>query len=133
MKNKNITRKMLYLLAIAFSTFCLLLMIIGVWIGHEVNRLCQEGKWEYHQTNCVNALIMILDDERQGYRTRNQAIWALGQLGDQRALMTLQKYYTAQIPDREPLDEMISQYELQKAIKLVQGSPNLLALLWRFD
>jgi hypothetical protein len=92
-----------------------------------------EGKWEYQQTNCVDALAMTLDDERQGYRTRNQAIWALGQLGDQQALMTLQKYYTAQIPDREPLDKMISQYELQKALRLVQGGPNILALLWRFD
>lgn len=132
MKIKHIKNKLLYLMAIGFSVFCLFLMITGVWIGHEAKRLCQEAKWEYQQNDCVDALIMTLDDEQQGYRTRNHAIWALGQFGDSRALATLQKHYTSNIPDREPLDEMISQYELKKAIDLANGGTNIISWMWRF-
>jgi hypothetical protein len=55
----------------------------------------------------------------------------LGEFGGSRALPVLQKYYTGNIPDREPLDEMISQYELKKAIELASGGPNITAWLWR--
>lgn len=131
MKIKNLKTKFLYLLAIGTSIFLLFLMITGVWIGHEAKKLCQEAKWEYKQEDCVEALMMTLNDEKQGYRTRNHAIWALGQLGDDRALPVLQKYYTDNIPDREPLDEVISQYELKKAINLTSGGLNIIAWMWR--
>ncbi len=131
MRIKNLKTKFLYLLAIGTSIFLLFLMITGVWIGHEAKKLCQEAKWEYKQEDCVEALIMTLNDEKQGYRTRNHAIWALGQFGDDRALPVLQKYYTDNIPDREPLDEMISQYELKKAINLTSGGLNIIAWMWR--
>ena len=131
MRIKNLKTKFLYLLAIGTSIFLLFLMITGVWIGHEAKKLCQEAKWEYKQEDCVEALIMTLNDEKQGYRTRNHAIWALGQFGDDRALPVLQKYYTDNIPDREPLDEVISQYELKKAINLTSGGLNIIAWMWR--
>lgn len=130
---KKLKAKMLYLFTLGASLFILFLMIIGVWIGHEAQRLCQEAKWEYQKTECVEALILTLDDEKQGFRTRNHAIWALGQFGDNRALPVLQKYYTGNIPAREPLDETISQYELKKAINLASGGNNLLAWLWRLS
>jgi len=53
-------------------------------------------------------------------------------LGDSRALPTLQKYYTGNIPNREPLDGVISQYELKKAINLTSGGVNLTAIFWRY-
>jgi hypothetical protein len=46
-------------------------------------------------------------------------------------LPVLEKYYTGDIPDREPLDRMISQYELKKAIDLASGGTNVASLLWR--
>lgn len=131
MRIKNLKTKFLYLLAIGTSIFLLFLMITGVWIGHEAKKLCQEAKWEYKQEDCVEALMMTLNDEKQGYRTRNHAIWALGQFGDSKASSALQKYYTNNIPDREPLDEMISQYELKKAINLTSGGLNITAWMWR--
>ncbi len=133
MKVKNIKAKFLYLFALGVSLFFLFFMITGVWIGHEAKRLCQEAKWEYKKTDCVEALIATLDDEKQGYRTRNHAIWALGQFGDERALPVLQKYYTGNIPDREPLDETISQYELKKAVNLANGGTNIISWMWRFE
>ena len=121
-----------YLFAVCTSIFLLFFFIGNVWIGHEAKRLCQEARWEYQKTNCVKALIMMLDDENQGYRTRNHAIWALGQFGDKRALLVLQKYYTGNIPKKEPLDLSISQYELKKAIKLANGGLNITAWVWRW-
>jgi len=55
----------------------------------------------------------------------------LGQLGDNRTLPVLQSYYTGDIPEREPLDKTISQYELKKAINLTSGGFNMSAIIWR--
>lgn len=120
------------ILSIGFSLFALFFFITNIWIGYEAKKLCQEAKWEYKKTDCVDALVLQLDDDKQGYRTRNHAIWALGQFGDSRALPVLEKYYTGDIPDREPLDETISQYELKKALNLARGEFNLTAWAWRW-
>ncbi len=132
LNTKNIKQKIFYLFAVGLTVILLFLLIGGVWIGYEVKRLCQEAKWEYQKTDCIEALITTLEDESQGYRTRNHAIWALGQLGDKQALPVLQKYYTGYIPDKEPLDKVISQYELEKAINLTSGGINITAWLWRW-
>jgi len=120
------------ILSIGFSLFALFFFITNIWIGHEAKRICQEAKWEYQKSDCVDALVAQLDDDKQGYRSRNHAIWALGQFGDRRALPILQKYYTGNIPDREPLDETISQYELKKAVELSSGALNITAWSWRW-
>ncbi|MBP7842790.1 HEAT repeat domain-containing protein [Candidatus Woesebacteria bacterium] len=130
MITNTLKEKVLYVLAIGLSIFLLFAFIGSVWIGHEAKSLCQTAVWQYGG-DCTQALLSQLDDEHQGYRNRNHAIWALGQSGDSRALSTLEKYYTGAIPDREPLDETISQYELQKAIKLVKGGTNISSLIWK--
>ncbi len=132
MKIRNSREKVFYIIAIGISITFLFLFIGSVWIGYEAKNICQNAKWQY-SGDCVEALITQLDDQHQGYRTRNHAIWALGQFGDSRALPILEKYYTGVIPDREPLDETISQYELEKAIKLVEGGTNITSWLWRSE
>lgn len=120
-----------YLAAIILSIGMLGFVIICTWIGYEVKRACLAATRQF-SGDCVDALRLVVTDDHQGFRTRNTAIWALGELGDDRALPTLQSIYTGVIPDREPLDTMISQYELKKAIALVQGGPNLTAFVWRW-
>ncbi len=132
MKIKGTKQKLAYLFAIGISVFLLFFFVTCVWIGYDAKKICQEAKWEYKKTDCVEALIDTLDDENQGYRTRNHAIWALGQFGDSRALPVLEKYYTGDIPDREPLDDVISQYELKKAINLANGGLNISSWVWRY-
>lgn len=131
-KIRNLKQKFFYLFAIGISVFFLFFFITNVWIGYEAKNICQNAKWQYRKTDCVEALIAELDDKNQGYRTRNHAIWALGELGDKRALPVLKKYYTGNIPNREPLDGMISQYELKKAVKLLEGGINITAWAWRW-
>ncbi|MFZ2664418.1 MAG: HEAT repeat domain-containing protein [Patescibacteria group bacterium] len=130
MKIKNIKQNLFYITAIGASIFFLLFFIGCSWIGYEVKNQCQNARRAYG-SDCVESLILLLKDERKGFRERNNAIWALGQLGDNRALPILQSYYTGNIPQREPLDGTISQYELKKAINLTSGGTNISAFIWR--
>ena len=127
---KNKKRTLVYLLAGLTLLFVLFFTATSFIIGRDVKRLCLEAKRDY-SGDCVEALITQLNDENQDFRARNHAVWALGQLGDSRALLTLQKYYTGNIPNKEPLDGAISQYELKKAINLTSGGVNLTAVFWR--
>ncbi len=131
MKTKPIYSLLLFLAATGISLIVLLFMIGTTWIGFTVKNLCKTAQWEY-QGDCTTALIAQLQDEERGYKARNDAIWALGQLGDERALPVLQSYYTGNIPDREPLAGTISQYELKKAINLTSGGANITAIFWRY-
>ena len=128
---KKITQKLLYAIAVGISIFLLFFVIGCTWIGYEAKIQCQNAQREYGG-DCTEALISLLKDESRGFRARNDAIWALGQMGDSRALPVLESYYTGNIPDREPLNEMISQYELKKAVNLTSDGANLAAWVWRW-
>jgi hypothetical protein len=104
---------------------------VGFWIGSSVRDHCQEMTAAYQQDDCVVALMRAVEDEDLPFGKRNSAVWALGQLGDERALNVLEKYYTANIPDREPWDGVLSQYELSKAINLLDGGFNITFFTWR--
>ena len=121
---KKKKRTLAYLLAGLAILFILFFIAPSFIIGMDVKKLCIRAKKNY-AGDCVEALITQLNDENQDFRARNHAIWALGQLGDSRALPVLQSYYTGNIPDRERLNEAISQYELKKAINLTNGGVNL--------
>ncbi len=76
----------------------------------------------------VAALMILVESERHTYRDRNHAVWALGQLGDPRALALLQKHYKGGESDD---NTSLSQYELKKAIALCEGETNIGAFIWR--
>lgn len=131
MKIKNLKNKLLYLFAIGISMFIFFFVITCSWIGFSVKDHCQEAQGQY-SGDCVEALVSMFEDEAQDFGDRNSAIWALGQLGDKRALPVLERYYTGDIPDREPWHETLSQYELKKAINLTSGGLNISAFMWRW-
>lgn len=114
------------------GTFVLFFLITSAWIGYGVREDCKLARGRYgEELECVDALMAHLEDESNPYGERNSAIWALGQLGDSKALPVLESYYTGDIPDREPWNEVISQYELKKAINLASGGFNATAIVWR--
>lgn len=131
MKTKQIGQMIGYAAAVGAGVLLLVFVITCSWIGFEVKNVCREAKRQYGG-DCVEGLISQLEDERRGYGDRNDAIWALGQLGDKRALLILNKYYTGEIPEREPYDGGISQYELKKAVNLAGGGTNVSATFWRY-
>lgn len=131
MKSRSIKSIAAYIFAIGISISFLLIIIACSWIGNEVKSQCYKAQSEY-EGDCVDSLVKLLNDETKGYKPRNDAIWALGQLGDCRALPALKHHYTGVIPPREPLDQAISQYELKKAINLTSGGTNIIAWTWRY-
>jgi len=124
-------KQIIFIGSIGISIFILFFIITCTWIGFDVKTKCFDAKKEYGGS-CTESLISLLEDENRGFKARNSAIWALGQLGNPNALSSLQKFYTGNIPDREPLDKTISQYELKKAINLVNGGKNITAIFWRY-
>ncbi|MBU0648665.1 HEAT repeat domain-containing protein [Patescibacteria group bacterium] len=121
----------IYAFSVAFIIFVFLTLLSFNIIGYGVQERCQLAQEKY-LGDCVEALIQYLEDEDTPFQSRNSAIWALGELGDARALPALQGLYTGDIPKRESLSQTISQYELKKAIKLINGF-NVTAFFWRDD
>ncbi len=117
-------------MAIGTSIFLLFYIIACTWIGYEVKNICQIAQHQY-TGDCVQSLSQLITDETQSFHSRNDGIWSLGQLGDSRALPALQSLYNGNIPQREPYDDMVSQYELKKAINLANGGTNISAFVWR--
>ncbi|MBN1430963.1 MAG: hypothetical protein JXB07_21520 [Anaerolineae bacterium] len=130
MRMKGIKEKLCYALAIGVSVFVLFFVIIISWCGYEIKNQCWSAQSEYGG-DCVESLIKRLDDANKGFRARNDAIGVLGMLGDSRALPALKSYYTGHIPEREPLDQSLSQYELRKAIDLTSGGTHFIAWVMR--
>jgi hypothetical protein len=127
---KLIKEDVVYAVTIAISIILLFVVVTCSWLGYEVKNQCDKAQKEYG-SDCVQSLISLLEDENKDFRSRNDAIWALGQIGDVRASSILKNYYTGIIPPKEPLDQTISQYELKKAINLTSGGYNPVAWTWK--
>ena len=71
-----------------------------------------------YQTNCVDSLIKLIQSENYSFREKNRAIWALGQLADNKALPFLYQLDKA-LPDQIKCnhDQYLCRYEVKKAIK----------------
>ena len=102
-------------------------VIVSLRIGAGVQAAC-ETAMASHQGDRVEALMLFVEDDRHTLAERNRAVWALGQLGDRRALPLVRKYYSGQPCDHE---NALCERELGKAIKLLEGGLNASALVWR--
>jgi len=103
----------------------LLLWTIRSGIAEDVARAQREFPGDR-----VEALLALVESERHPFSQRNRAVWALGQIGDPRALPVLRKHYTGAECQH---DKFLCQYELKKAIDLC-ASPGWVARVtgrWR--
>lgn len=82
---------MLFIGAIGMSIGMLLFVVAYTVIGYQVKAHCSDAQQAYGG-ECVDALIDVLEDEEQPFAVRNSTVWALGQLGDKKALPVLEKY-----------------------------------------
>ena len=96
-------------------------------IGSDVHAISNVAIRE-HGGDRVSALMTYVNSPSHSLRDRNRAAWALGHLGDARALPLLDRHYTG-----EPCDHgrRLCQRELEKAIRQCRGEMNLPALVWR--
>jgi len=107
--------------------------VLSFSIELGVKRVCATATRAYPGDK-VEALMKFVKSDVHGYsaqlyRANNRAFWALGQLGDQRALPFLKDILTGQSCDHET---NLCQGEIQEAIqKLERNGFNLPKFLWR--
>ena len=97
MKHKKLIRYILYFFSFILVSFLALVAILYAVIFLEVRRTCNSAQAKY-QTNCVDSLIKVLESDGPTIKQKNDAIWALGQIADERSLPALKNIYTGQIP-----------------------------------
>lgn len=125
--NKNL---ICYIFGVGILIFFFIFLVTCTQIGYDVEKQCKLAQ-DIYGGECVDALVNLVADESVQYG-KNNAIWALGQLGDKKALSFLEQYNTGEhLPKHEKWNEGISQYELRKAIKLLKSGFNLSAFVWR--
>jgi len=76
----------------------------------------------------VTALLSLVNSPYFSLPEKNRAVWALGQLGNPRALGTLEALFTGGECDHS---SHLCQYRLEKAIQLCRGGYNTGAFVWR--
>ena len=96
-------------------------------IGRQVNEAVAHAR-ATHPGDPVTALLSVVDSPDVSVIEKNTAVWALGQLGDERALGVLEALVTGGECDHT---RHVCQHELEKAIRLCRGERNIGALVWR--
>jgi hypothetical protein len=119
------------LVVLLVCAVAIILLSLSIELG--VKKICQAATRE-HPGDKVEALMMFVESEEYGYdahrySANNRAFWALGQLGDERALPFLKNLLTGEPCDHET---NLCQGEIQEAIqKLEKNGFNLPKFLWR--
>ena len=127
-----LSRRNLLLLAAACLLVgaCAFLVALHI-IGSDVRATCREATDEFGG-DCVSGLISYVQSGHHSFRERNQAIWALGEIGDPRALPALRELLDGDLIGT-PCDVStgICRYSVEKAISLCEGI-NVLRWMWRW-
>ena len=134
LKSISRLRRVLFRGTLIVSIVCVVAIILfSLSIELGVKKTCAMATREYPGDN-VEALIKFVESDEKGYNARrysanNHAFWALGQLGDKRALPFLKNLLTDKPCDHET---NLCQGEIQEAIqKLERNGFNLPKFLWR--
>ena len=116
------TQKRLIGAAVTIVLTILLLYGIGCRLIYQGVREYTHEAQELYGGAPGPALIALINDDSAPYEKRNSAIWAIGQIGDKRALPTLQGLNTSE-DQKPPYDttSYIVQYSVDKAIKQING------------
>ena len=108
-------------MAIGIGGFCLSLRSI-----HSRVETTVRSAQSRYAGDAVEALITLIEFDSATFREKNRAIWALGQIGDNRALPVLEQLDTGEIQEK-PYDPSayIVLYSVRKAIKQIQSDFSL--------
>ena len=107
-------------LLLAYGSVCL---VIGAGVS-DVVHAARRG----FPGNSTDVLISVAGSADFPLKLRNRAIWALGQLGDFRALAPLESLKTGKPCDHAAA---VCQYELRKAIRQCRGGVNITRWAWK--
>lgn len=104
------------------------LMLGTTWLIESGVHAASEAALLERPGDRVLALMAYIESPTHTLRERNRAVWALGQLGDARALPVLEKYFTDTQCEH---GRALCQHELRKAIRLCYGATNVSSFIWR--
>ena len=134
LKPKSRLRRILLKATLVILSVCVVsIILLSLWVELQLKDVCAAAVRQ-HPGDKVEALMMLLGPQEYGYRKHsyrmnNRAVWALGQLGDDRALPFLRNLLTGQPCDH---NTNLCQGEITKAIqKLDKDYFNLPQSLWR--
>lgn len=129
----RLQRKLLWGMAISLCVCAVVIILFSLGIELGVKRVCGMATQKFPGDK-VEALMMFVKSDKYGYNAELysaniQEFWALGQLGDKRALPFLRNLLTGEPCDHET---NLCQGEIKEAIHKLEGDPfNLPKLLWR--
>jgi hypothetical protein len=118
---------------IVIAACAVVIILLSLWIELHVKKICGMATQKYPGDK-VEAMMMFVETKEYGYKkniysANNHAFWALGQLGDKRALPFLKGLVTGEPCDHET---NLCQGEIKEAIdKLEKDQFNLPKFLWR--
>ena len=134
LKSTSRLRRILLKGTLAVILVCVvLILLLTLSIELHLKKICETATRKYPGDK-VEALMMFVQSKEYGYdahlyKANNHAFWALGQLGDKRALPFLRNLLTGEPCDHET---NICQGEIQEAIQLLERNQfNLPKFLWR--
>jgi len=118
---------------IVLLTCVVVIILFSLWVELHLKKMCEMATKKYPGDK-VEALMMSVETKEYGYnahryKANNHIFWALGQLGDKRALPFLKGLLTGEPCDHET---NLCQGEIQKAIHILERDQfNLPKFLWR--
>lgn len=106
-----------------YSLLFIVVLIVAAVAGSfislfvSVKRICVEARTEYGK-DCIASLCAYISTDTHSFKERNEAIWALGQIADGRALPLLTELNrTALFHEKCNGNSFLCKYEIEKAIK----------------
>jgi hypothetical protein len=114
---------------IAGGAIAAILALAGLqlYIGWEARRTADRARAQFGGDRVIG-LARMVDCESCGLGERNRAVWALGELGDERALPALRSHHRGGKCDHS---RELCQYELDKAIRKIDGTWGMMPVLAR--
>lgn len=129
--NPSRRRRMIVGIGITAVAACVFaFVLLSLTIGYAVRAAAAKAITE-HPGDRVTALMAYASSDDHSLRDRNRAIWALGQLGEARALPLLESLQAQHADAPCDHDRYLCQHELDKAIRACSGGTNIPALIWR--
>jgi hypothetical protein len=115
-----------------FLVMVLILFSIALWVIYKDVRSTCTAATDSYGGSCITALVTTIESEAEPFKKRNQAIWALGQIGDKRAIPVLKKLYTGEAIEK-PCNtaKKICQYGVKKALEQCEGKFSLTRWMFR--
>ncbi|MBN2088194.1 HEAT repeat domain-containing protein [candidate division KSB1 bacterium] len=118
------------------GSLAVLFVLIVVFAGasyiiiNEVETICFKTQ-KMFPGDAVESLTSALKSENLSIREKNQVIWALGEIGDKRAIPVLRTLETGEMCDK-PCDtnQKICQYGIRKSIRFCEGI-NVIRPVWQ--